>query len=108
MTICSPVSNRENPMMMRRILRCVRIPHKPISTSRKPVVRRMCETGSSIPIPRPGGSVAKPVDDDAEFSADFDAKQRRNEGDGSGAEQCAEITGWQDMAVEEASREDQA
>src|SRR5215468_237194 len=49
MTIWVPVPINENPMMIRRMLRCVSMAQSPIRTRRKPVVRTILEIIGRFP-----------------------------------------------------------
>src|SRR5579864_669599 len=107
MTRCSPVSITAKPMMMRRMLRWVSMPHRPINERPKPVTSRMVETGRPVVMPRPPRSASEPVDDDAQFRADLDAEQRGNQRDRASAEKRAEFAARQKAGIEEAARQHQ-
>src|SRR5579875_3167562 len=105
--MCSPVSITAKPMMMRRMLRWVSMPHRPISDRQQPVISRMVETGKPM-LMRAPRSASEPVDDDAQFRADLDTEQRGNQRNGAGAEERAEFAARQKARVEKTAREYEA
>src|SRR5579871_5184700 len=97
--MCSPVSITAKPMMMRRMLRWVSMPHRPISDRQKPVISRIFDIGMPVLMRSPPRSASEPVDDDAQLRADLDAEQRGNQRDRAGAEERAELAARQKACV---------
>src|ERR1700744_5782805 len=104
-TICNPVSITAKPMMMRRMLRWVSIPHRPINDRQKPVIRRMVETGRPVVMRRSPSSASEPVENHTQLRAGLDAEQCRDQRNSTRAEKRAELPARQKARGEKAARQ---
>src|SRR5262245_19746415 len=87
-------------MMMRIMFRWVTTPAMPTRIRMKPVTSTTFDTGKSITAPPAIALLSKAVDNDAELAADLDAEQNRQERDGAGAVEGAELAKRQHAVVE--------